>query len=199
MVALDMQQSQQQTPTIRPMIDFDKTTPTYAPAFSTIRQRLLLSILAGFTGYYFCRTNLVVSMNSILKSLPGVDKGQLGTVLSFGYLFYAIGKLVNGALIDLYGGSTMFLTGLAGTISCTLLFTAIPASASVDVNYSLFLMGCVWSLNRFFQSAGWGSLVKVLSGTFPTSMHGRVLGIATVSDTFIDVTFITCLVELWSR
>jgi sugar phosphate permease len=158
-------------------------------AISRSQRRLMIAILAGFTGYYFCRTNLVVSMSSLLKSLPGVDKGELGTVLSFGYLFYAIGKLVNGALIDIYGGRKMFLVGLMGTVGCTLLITLAPSFISVGngtittttAERTLFALGCVWSMNRFFQSAGWGSLVKVLSHAFPSSMHGRVLGMATVS------------------
>src|SRR5215472_17623570 len=78
-------------------------------------------LIAGYSGYYLCRSNLSVTMPLLITDLGrrGVDAGRaqvmLGTVASLGVLAYAIGKFPSGSLADWFGGRRNFLGGMAGS------------------------------------------------------------------------------------
>ena len=144
--------------------------------------RVLTSLILGYAGYYFLRTNLTVSLGAILHSLPGVSKADFGSVLSIGYVVYAIGKFLNGALADSFGGALVFIGGLVGSVLATVLMVAISPA-----KHNMHLYGWAWALNRYAQSAGWGALVNLLSKWFPAHMHGRTLGYASMSYGFGEV------------
>lgn len=149
------------------------------------RKRIIWAILLGFTGYYFLRSNMMVSLPLLLASLPGVDRAEFGTIISFGYLFYALGKFASGPIIDAFGGCRMFLGGYVASMVMVLAFTLV--SPNQDSNHQVLLFGIFWSLNRLSQSAGWGSVVQIINNWFPSSMHGRVFGIASLSYGIGDV------------
>ena len=87
-------------------------------------------LFAGYAAYYFCRSDLSVSMPMLIDELHhsglSVEAAtvRLGQIVSFGVLAYALGKLFLTGLGDLWGGRISFLTGLAGAVVFTLLFTA---------------------------------------------------------------------------
>lgn len=141
--------------------------------------------------YYFCRTDLNVTLGTIIKSFPqssNVGKAELGTVMSFGYLFYAIGKLVNGHLMDRPNQSRrVFRNGLLGTILATTMIALLPSPIGDNSRSVLFCFGVLWSANRLAQSASWGSVVKILSEWFPPESHGQVIALATICYGFGDV------------
>ena len=129
----------------------------------------------------------------MLKSLPGVDKAEFGTILSFGYMTYAAGKVVSGILIDRYGGAPIFVGGLVLSLVASTVFLLLPVAYDpvthqvLDPTRVLSTFGFVWCINRAAQSAGWGALVKTIYQWFPQSMHGRVLGLASLSYGLGDV------------
>ena len=135
-------------------------------------------LFCGYAAYYFCRSNLSVGMPLIIGELArgGMDPGQatirLGSVISFGVLAYAVGKLLLAGLADFFGGRPNFLGGLAGAVAFTLLFTA---GGSIPI----FTMA--WIANRFAQSAGWAGLVKIASRWFSYRSYGIVMGILSIS------------------
>jgi MFS family permease len=95
----------------------------------------------------------MVSLPLILTSMPGTDKSEFGTIMSFGYLFYAAGKLVSGPLIDTYGGAPLFMAGFFGSLFSTQLFVLAPSGTgtSLSLTMQLLALGSCWSLNRFCQ------------------------------------------------
>lgn len=155
---------------------------THVHKLKLLQRRVLISLISGYSGYYFLRTDLTVALNRLLQSLSNIDKSQFGVVLSVSYVVYALGKFTNGSLADQIGGTKVFMGGLFGSMLASILMIVIPTKASY-----LYIYGILWSLNRYFQSAGWGALVKVLSGWYPSEMHGRILGIATISYGLGDV------------
>src|SRR3954449_5805745 len=72
-------------------------------------------MVAGYAGYYLCRSNLSVCIPLIRAELiewgyrSDIAKIRLGTVVSFGVLAYAIGKFFAGGLADFLGGRRNFL------------------------------------------------------------------------------------------
>ncbi len=146
--------------------------------------RATIALLAlGYSGYYFCRSNLSVVLPDLIHDLAqhGVSVSQaqvrLGFIASAGTMAYAIGKFVSGSLADLFGGRRNFLGGMAGSILFTVLF-------ALSGGFPLFTLA--WVGNRLFQSTGWVGLVKVSSRWFSYSSYGTVMAVLSLSYLFGD-------------
>src|SRR5207247_6957790 len=114
----------------------------------------LAALFTGYTGYYVCRSNLSVAAPLIVQEFPDIGKTELGLLSSVGLVAYALGKVVNGLLADLFGGRRVFLLGMVLSAACTVAFglsSGLPAFVAV------------WAANRFVQSMGWGALVGIAS------------------------------------
>jgi OPA family glycerol-3-phosphate transporter-like MFS transporter len=137
----------------------------------------------GYSGYYFCRSNLSVVLPDLIHDLArhGVTASeaqvQLGLVASAGTMAYAAGKFISGSMADLFGGRRNFLGGMAGSIFFTLLFVLAGG-------FPLFTLA--WVGNRAFQSTGWVGLVKVSSRWFSYSTYGTVMAVLSLSYLFGD-------------
>jgi OPA family glycerol-3-phosphate transporter-like MFS transporter len=135
-------------------------------------------LLVGYAGYYACRANLSVTRTSIVEEYAsaGMTLETIGIITSIGTLLYAVGKFIGGTMSDLFGGRRMFLTGMGGAVFFTVLFAAVGPA--------VFLLA--WSGNRLVQSWGWGGMVKIVGRWFPSSAHGRVMGVVSLSFLFGD-------------
>ena len=152
-------------------------------------------MVAGYAGYYLCRSNLSVCIPMIREDLvrqgydPDAAKARLGTVVTFGVLAYAVGKFFAGGLADFQGGRRNYLGGMIGSIGFTILF-ALGGSVPI---FTLAGIG-----NRFVQSFGWGGMIKITSRWFPHTSYGRVMGIISLSFLFGDALarkFMSCLLD----
>jgi MFS transporter, OPA family, glycerol-3-phosphate transporter len=154
-----------------------------------------ISLFVGYAGYYLGRSCLAIATPLMLDehSGPILTKGGVGWIASVGVLTYAIGKVLNGLLVDYVGGRQMFLFGMAATIVCTVAF---GASSTLPV----FL--CIWGASRFFQSMGWNALVKTASRWYPAHRQATVMGFLSLSYLFgdaIDRGYLGGLVEVGSK
>jgi OPA family glycerol-3-phosphate transporter-like MFS transporter len=137
----------------------------------------------GYSGYYFCRSNLSVVLPDLIQDLArhGITANdaqvRLGFMASAGTMAYAIGKFVSGSLADLFGGRRSFLSGMAGSILFTIFFV-------LSGGFPLFTLA--WIGNRYFQSMGWVGLVKVASRWFSYSIYGSVMAVLSLSFLFGD-------------
>src|SRR5262245_44305705 len=79
------------------------------------------TLLVGYAGYYVCGSGLSVATPLLLSDLggSGIDKKAIGLVASLGVLAYAIGKIVNGVVGDVFGGRRVFLLGMALSAAAT--------------------------------------------------------------------------------
>jgi sugar phosphate permease len=143
-----------------------------------------IALLAlGYSGYYFCRSNLSVVLPELIEDLArhGVSTSQaqvrFGFIASAGTIAYAVGKFISGSLADLFGGRRNFLYGMGGSIVFTLLFV-------LGGGFPMFTMA--WIGNRLFQSLGWVGLVKVTSRWFSYSTYGTVMAVLSLSYLFGD-------------
>jgi OPA family glycerol-3-phosphate transporter-like MFS transporter len=143
----------------------------------------VILMVAGYAGYYLCRSNLSVCIPLIRDDLvrqgfdPDTAKKRLGLIVSFGVLAYAIGKFFAGGLADFQGGKRNFLGGMIGSIGFTILF-------ALGGSIPLFTLASVG--NRFVQSFGWGGMIKVTSRWFPHGSYGRVMAFISLSFLFGD-------------
>jgi OPA family glycerol-3-phosphate transporter-like MFS transporter len=162
----------------------DDVPPTASPARFTAWHGATLALLAfGYSGYYFCRSNLSVVLPDLIQDLArhGISANEaqvrLGFMASAGTMAYAAGKFISGSLADLFGGRRNFLAGMAGSILFTILFV-------LSGGFPLFTLA--WIGNRLFQSLGWVGLVKVASRWFSYSTYGTVMAVLSLSFLFGD-------------
>jgi sugar phosphate permease len=157
---------------------------------SRFRRRLALwqaltvtLLIAGYSGYYLCRSNLSVTLPMIIEEMArkGVDPAAIrirfGTIASFGVLAYAIGKFPSGSLADFLGGRRNFLAGMGLAVLCTLLFAS---------GGSMSIFAIAWVCNRLVQSLGWAGMVKVTSKWFSYRRYGTAMGLVSLSYLFGD-------------
>lgn len=143
----------------------------------------IVLLALGYSGYYFCRSNLSVVLPELIKDLaqhgisPSEAQVRLGFIASVGTMAYAFGKFISGSLADLFGGRRNFLGGMAGSILFTILFV-------LSGGFPLFTLA--WIGNRLFQSTGWVGLVKVSSRWFSYSTYGTVMAVLSLSFLFGD-------------
>jgi OPA family glycerol-3-phosphate transporter-like MFS transporter len=140
-------------------------------------------LVAGYSGYYLCRSNLSVTLPLIIQELSrkgmsaNAARVALGSIASLGVLAYAIGKFPSGSLADLFGGRRNFLFGMSGSVAFTLVFAA---------SGTLPLFTLAWMGNRLVQSLGWAGAVKIASRWFPFRRYGTVMAIISLSFLFGD-------------
>jgi sugar phosphate permease len=104
-------------------------------------------------------------------------KEQLGTVVFFGGLAYALGKFISGGIGDFLGGRRNFLAGMTGSILFTILF-----ALGGTIPWFTF----AWIANRLVQSLGWVGMVKISSRWYSFSTYGTVMGLISLSFFFGD-------------
>jgi OPA family glycerol-3-phosphate transporter-like MFS transporter len=162
----------------------DPPVDSAARAGFTAWHAATMALLAlGYSGYYFCRSNLSVVLPDLIHELAqhGITANEaqvrLGFMASAATIAYAAGKFISGSIADLFGGRRTFLAGMGGSIFFTLLFMA-------GGGFPLFTLA--WIGNRLFQSTGWVGLVKVASRWFSYSTYGTVMAVLSLSFLFGD-------------
>src|SRR5215472_3117363 len=141
-------------------------------------------LVAGYAGYYLCRSNLSVTLPMIASELAsrGVDAGtarlRLGAIASVGVLAYAFSKFASGSAADFLGGRRNFLTGMGGSAAFTFAFALSGGSVP--------LMGLTWFGNRAIQAMGWAGMVKIASRWFSRKTYGTVMAVISLSYLFGD-------------
>ena len=157
--------------------------PAQKTSFTAWHAATILLLAVGYSGYYFCRSNLSVVLPDLMHDLAkrGIPASEaqirLGFIASAGTIAYAVGKFISGSMADLFGGRRNFLGGMAGSVVFTLVFV-------LSGGFPLFTLA--WVGNRLFQSTGWVGLVKVASRWFSYSTYGTVMAVLSLSFLFGD-------------
>lgn len=155
------------------------------PKFTLWHAATAALLALGYSGYYFCRSDLSVVLPNLIHDLarhgitPSEAQIRLGFIASVGTVAYAFGKFFSGALADTGGGRRIFLGGMAGSIFFTIIF-------ALSGGFPLFTLA--WIGNRLFQSQGWAGLVRVSSRWFSYSTYGSVMAVVSLSFLFGDAT-----------
>jgi sugar phosphate permease len=167
--------------------------PGSRPQFTWWHGATAVLLALGYSGYYFCRSDLSVVLPDLIHDLSrhGITAGdaqiRLGLMASFGTAAYALGKFFSGVLADTGGGRRNFLGGMAGSILFTVIF-------ALSGGFPLFTLA--WIGNRLFQSQGWAGLVRVSSRWFSYSTYGTVMAVVSLSFLFGDAGCRWCMSEL---
>ena len=127
----------------------------------------------AYASLYLGRVNLAMAL-PVMRSDLGWTTAQVGLVGAVFFWVYALGQLINGHLGDRLPSKGIVLIGLMGTAVINLLSGFVS---------SFGWMVALWAINGYFQSMGWGPIIKMTSNWVPQSQRGRVsafLGTSTV-------------------
>ncbi len=149
-------------------------TPEQRRRLEAWRWSTFVVCLVGYIAYYLGRKNLPAAFPLLGEEL-GYSNTDLGLIAAYSEVAYAIGKLINGPLADRFGGRTMFMIGLAGTLVFNLVFSQMTHL----VGFILAWCGC-----RYFLSMGWGGLAKTIGHWFEPKRNGTVMGWVSISFQF---------------
>jgi OPA family glycerol-3-phosphate transporter-like MFS transporter len=138
-----------------------------AADLAAARRRVLATLWLTYAIYYLGRLNLGAALPGLCDEL-GYTKAEIGWVLAFLKIGYAVGQLVNGQLADRRSARKLLAIGLAGSAACNLAFGA---------SAGLHLFAFLWLTNGYFQAMGWTPCVKVLSRFTAREERGRAMGL----------------------
>jgi len=121
--------------------------------------------------YYLCRVHYSIAIPIINYEL-GLSHCYLGLIASGFFITYGLGQLVIGYLSFKYRPEVLLLIGVAGSSLMSIVF-------GLSSDFMLFLV--IWTVNGFFQSMGWPTLVKIVSGLSRKSEMGLTFGLFNTS------------------
>lgn len=123
-----------------------------------------------YTSYYLCRYNFSYANLAIANEFH-FSYSQMSTILSWNFVAYGCGQILNGLLTDRIGGKRAMLIGATGTVAVNLLFGAASFLGL------LWLFALLWGLNGYLQSFGAPGFIKINSAWFSEKQRGTFAGI----------------------
>ncbi len=151
--------------------DTEETEEQARKRYKKLRISVFLSATIGYGLYYVCRLSINV-MKKPLVDNNILSESQLGIVGSALFFSYAIGKLVNGFLVDRSNIKKFMAFGL--------LISAIINFALGYVEAFLFFV-ILWGVNGWFQSMGAPPAIVSMSRWFNNKERGTYYGFFSAS------------------
>ncbi|MFA5162302.1 MAG: MFS transporter [Elusimicrobiales bacterium] len=138
-----------------PRAEADKTYPAW-------RRQMMLTIFAGYAGYYFVRSNFSIAKPYMIKEL-GLTTGDVGLIATGLSVAYGVSKFVMGSVSDRSNPRYFMATGLIVSGIINLFFTQL---------HSVPAMACAWFANGWFQGMGWAPCARILTHWFSDRERG---------------------------
>ncbi len=149
-----------------------RTRPTLSQAFRKRRAINWLSLGFTYSAMYMGRYNLSFA-NKSLSTVYGLDKTQIGAIISAGLFIYGISAMFNGPISDRIGGRKSMLIGAIGTIVFNILFGLGGYFGFLGTGtYLIGYFATIWAFNSYFQSYSALSLIKVNAAWFHVNERG---------------------------
>jgi OPA family glycerol-3-phosphate transporter-like MFS transporter len=120
---------------------------------------------------YMARYNLNVSKNALGVLM---SKEDFGIIFGIGTLVYGLSFLINGPLVDKWGGRKGMLVALLGSCLANLMMgvvTFLIVKNELHVKM-VFIFSLLYAINMFFQSYGAVSIIKVKAYWFHVRERG---------------------------
>lgn len=139
--------------------------------YKKLRTQVFLSATFGYGLYYVCRLSLNV-MKKPLVDHHILTETQLGIIGSALFIAYAVGKFVNGFLVDRSNIKTFMAFGL---------FISAMINFSLGYVDTFIFFALLWGLNGWFQSMGAPPAIVSLSRWFNNKERGTYYGFFSAS------------------
>ena len=147
------------------------------------RFQTFLAATFGYALYYVCRMSMGVMKQPLIEA-GLLDATQLGIIGACLYWTYAVGKLVNGFLVDSANIKRFMATGLVVSAAANFIMGVLGVSAakagwSSSVIFVLFAV--MWAINGWAQSMGAPPAIVGLTRWFPLKIRGTYYGFFSAS------------------
>ena len=128
------------------------------------QRRVFLTSWVTYASFYLCRVNLSVALPAIQDEFnwSSAEVGLIGSAL---FWVYACGQFINGQLGDRLRPRVFVAAGMLASVALNVAFGFAAG---------LPLMVLIWAANGYFQSMGWGPIVRTLSRWFGTARRGQL-------------------------
>ena len=160
-------------------------TASAIPPLHARQRRLVATAWITYAAYYLTRSNLAVAIPDMAEALH-FSKGQLGTLGTGFFWFYAVGQLINGQLGDRISPRRFVFVGML-------------ASAGLSFAFGWFsgwgVLFILWSINGFFQATGWGPILRTLANWLTPGQSRRISG--AFGSCFVAGNAVTLLLAGW--
>ena len=128
-------------------------------------QRNLVALAwLSYAAYYLGRVNLSPALPDMEGSL-GVSKETLGLLGTAFFWSYAFGQLINGQLGDILSPRKIVFFGMLASAAVNFAF---------GLSSSLLLLAVLWGLNGYFQSTGWGPILRTIANWLSDEQRRRL-------------------------
>lgn len=124
--------------------------------FSPLQRNLITACMMLYSTAYFNRLNLSAALGSVMEALS-LSATRAGVLPSAFAITYAVGQMLNGALVDRLNPVRHMMIGLAGSAVCNLLM-------GLSGSFEMLLILCL--LNGVFQSMLWTPVVRLVAMHF---------------------------------
>ena len=147
------------------------------------RFQTFLTITFGYALYYVCRMSMGV-MKQPLIDAGLLNATQLGIIGACLYWCYAVGKFVNGFLVDTANVKRFMAAGLIASVAANFIMGVLGVSAAkagLSSSLIFILFAIMWGINGWAQSMGAPAAIVALSRWFPLKIRGTYYGFFSAS------------------
>ena len=149
--------------------------------FSRLQNNVIIACMMLYSTAYLNRLNLSAALGSVMEALS-LSATRAGVLPSAFAITYAVGQMINGALVDRLNPARHMFIGLLGSAVCNLLMAA-------SGSFEMLLILCL--LNGIFQSMLWTPVVRLVAMHFNQQERPR-------ANILISITLIVGHLGAWA-
>lgn len=124
-------------------------------------------LLVGLTyaGTYFGRYNINVTNTQQIWTLVGVDNATYSTIITVGFVAYAVFVVLNGFVVDKWGGRKATIIGSLASGCCNILMGIVAWGIShnwwAKGVHNVIIICVLYAINNYFQTYCTSAICKV--------------------------------------
>ncbi|MDG6230847.1 MFS transporter family glucose-6-phosphate receptor UhpC [Glaesserella parasuis] len=126
------------------------------------RLHIMIGMYIGYAGFYLTRKSFNYVVPTLITDL-GIDKNNIGIILTLFYIAYGISKFISGVYLDKENPKHFMAYGLFLTGITNILF---------GLSSSVLMFTILWVINAWFQGWGWPSCSKLLTTWYSRNERG---------------------------
>lgn len=147
--------------------------------YPPLRWAILEATFIGYSVFYLVRVNLG-QVSDELESTFGITNTKYGLIVAATSIAYGLGKFLLGSLSDRSNPRRFMPAGLVLTAFCNFAFAGV-AGLGLDGDLLFILFGAIWTLNGFFQGAGWPPCGRSIGHWYSVRERGTLFAIWNIS------------------
>ncbi|XP_052801322.1 glucose-6-phosphate exchanger SLC37A4-like [Mya arenaria] len=130
------------------------------------------SLYVSYMLNVYCKRSVTFALPEIAKT-EGIDKDELGIILSSQLLAYTVGKFASGILLDFVRPRILLSISLIAVGVTVILFASVPSN--------IWLLTVIWILNGLACSPGWPASALIMRRWFREDQFGTAWSMLSTS------------------